>query len=71
MKFMNNSLGFKNLQIIGKNLIDVEEENIKLLKGKKRLIINKYGTDEIKNIEIFKSYTLSRTKDKNEPHKNE
>lgn len=54
--FLSSSNGFNNLCVVGRKLIDVEEECAKLLKGKKRLIIFRNDPEELKDIKFAEDY---------------
>ena len=56
-KFMNKTYNIWNLEVKGKNLLKVEEDNYKQLKGKtKRLVHLKYDRDSMKDLNICENW---------------
>lgn len=56
INFMNKTMNMNDLEIKGKDLLKVEEENAKSLKGKKKLLHLKYDKDSIKDLNFVENW---------------
>jgi hypothetical protein len=56
LNFVDKTMNMANLEIKGKNLLQVEENNAKLLHGKKRLIHMKHFIDTVKDVNYVQNY---------------
>ena len=53
---MNKTMNMIDLEIKGRDLLKVEEENVKLLKGKKKLVHLKYDKESLRDINIIENW---------------
>ena len=54
--FNNQTLNISQLEVKGENLLDFEENNIKLLKGKKKMVKLSYDKDSLKNLNLINNW---------------
>lgn len=54
--YVSKTMGMSDLEVKGKDLLKAEEENVKLLRGKKKLIHLKYDRDSIKDLNICENW---------------
>lgn len=54
--FHYHSLNISQLEIKGENLLDFEEKNIKLLKGRKKMFKLSYDKDSMKNLNLINNW---------------
>lgn len=58
-EYMNKTLNMADLEVKGRNLLKVEQDNIKKIKGKKRIVHIHYSKDSLKNINIIDNWNYN------------
>ena len=54
--YINKYINMNQLEVNGKNLLDFEEKNARLLRGKKKLIKIKYDKESIKDLSLIDNW---------------
>lgn len=56
VNYMNKTMNMIDLEIKGRDLLKVEEENVKLIKGRKKLVHLNYDKDSLRDISIVENW---------------